>query len=136
MRLAGALVIAFLAAGPAMAAAPQSPLEKQYTPAFQRCLDSPVGASTVGQIDCTQAELKVQDARLNAAYRKAQIDLNARQTVALTAAQRAWIAFRDTDCSAWQDEDWGSLSRVQASFCVLKRTIERTQQIKDYAGSH
>ncbi len=136
MRLAG-MILALLAAGPAMAATPEKSLiEKQYTPAFQRCLDSPGGASTFGQIDCTSAELKVQDVRLNAAYRQAQVDLNARQKAALTAAQRAWIAFRDADCGAWQDEDWGSLSRVLASFCVLNRTIERTQQIRDYAGSH
>ena len=103
--------------------------------AFHRCLDTPEGASTYGQIDCVSAELKIQDLALNAAYRKAAADLTPGQKAKLTAAQRAWIAFRDADCASMQDEAWGSLSRVEANLCVLRRTVERTVELEDYPPS-
>ena len=83
-------------------------------------------------IECTAAELKVQDSRLNQAYRVAMADLNDRQKARLKTAQRAWIAFRDADCAAQFDEDWGTLSRISANVCVLQRTVERTLELEAY----
>lgn len=125
--LAAALAIAGVAA-----AASDAEIETRYTPALQKCLDSPDGVSTMGQIGCIADELKIQDGRLNAAYRKAMGKLTPGQKTKLQAAQRAWIAFRDADCAAQQDEDWGTLSRVIANQCVLSRTVERTIELEHY----
>ena len=100
------------------------------TPAFDRCMAQ--NASTYGMLDCISAELKVEDARLNAAYRKAQAGLNARQKAKLQAGQRAWVSFRDAGCSSLEDEGWGSLSRINASMCVLGRTTARAQELETY----
>jgi uncharacterized protein YecT (DUF1311 family) len=59
-------------------------------------------------------------------------DLNDRQKARLRAAQRAWLAFRDADCASRQDEDWGTLSRITANACVLRRTVERTIDLEGY----
>ncbi len=132
--LAAAAMVVALAA-PQFAHAQDTPAEKRYTPAFHRCLDTPEGASTYGQIDCVSAELKIQDQALNTAYRKAAADLTPGQKAKLVAAQRAWIAFRDADCASMEDEAWGSLSRTQANLCVLRRTVERTIELEDYPPS-
>jgi len=135
-RAAGIVLAAMVFALPALAAESSEPVHRANSPALQRCLESDDGASTLGQMRCIEAELKIQDGRLNTAYRAAQVDLNARQKAKLLAAQRSWIAFRDADCAAWYDEDWGTIAKVLASDCLLTRTIERTDQLKDFTASH
>ena len=119
-------------AGVAHAAPAKDPVDARYTPGYQRCLDAPEGQSTYGMVECAGAELKIQDARLNAAYRKAMAGLNPRQKTKLVAAQRAWVAFRDAECASFQDEDWGTISRINAADCVLTLTVKRTIDLEGY----
>jgi uncharacterized protein YecT (DUF1311 family) len=121
-----------LAVGAPAAAASLQDVQKRYTPAFDRCLNGPQGMSTIGQIDCIAEELKVQDARLNSIYAKAMAGLTPAQKDKLRTAQRTWLAFRDADCASLQDEEWGSISRVEANQCVLERTVERTLELETY----
>ncbi len=124
---AGALIVA------AEARAEDPAIAKRYTPAFHKCLEAPGGQSTMGMIECIGDELTIQDAALNAAYRKAMGDLTPAEKSRLQIAQRAWIAFRDADCAAQDDpEQWGSLSRITANQCVLNRTIERTLELENF----
>ena len=135
MRLAWAIALALACASPVVAdpkPAPADPVEARYTPAYDQCLASPDGASTLGMIVCTQKELDFQDARLNSVYRKTMASLNARQTAKLQTAQRAWIAFRDAECASYQDEDWGTISRVISAGCVLHMTVQRTMDLEHY----
>jgi len=124
-----ALVAILACAAPAAASAQ----EPAFSPGLDRCLNAPSGMSTAGQIGCVDTELKLQDARLNQAYRGAMGRLNSRQQGKLRTAQRAWIAFRDADCAARQDEDWGTLSRVEAAFCVLEKTARRAEELETFA---
>jgi uncharacterized protein YecT (DUF1311 family) len=81
LRPAAAVVLALVCASPAFAdrkAAPADPVEPRHTPAYDQCLASPSGASTLGMIVCTQTELGVQDGRLNSVYRRTMAALNAR----------------------------------------------------------
>lgn len=129
--------LAALTATPAMAA-DKTAVETRYTPAFQTCLDSPDGSSTMGMVQCIDGELKIQDAALNTAYRSLVADMTPDQKSGLQKAQRAWIAFRDADCAARYSPDWGSISTITANMCVLQRTVERTLELEaflpDWAG--
>ncbi len=130
-------IIATLAALAALIATPalavdEAQIEARYTPGFQQCLDSPDGQSTAGMIQCVGAELAIQDAALNTAYRSLTATFNTRQKANLQKAQRAWIAFRDADCAARYDPDWGSLSTINANFCLLRRTVERTIELEEF----
>ena len=128
--------LAALASAPTFAATPDPAInpamDARYTPAFQQCLDSPGGQSTMGMVQCIGEELKVQDKALNAAYRDLVGDMNARQKANLLKAQRAWIAFRDADCQARYDPDWGTLSTINANMCMLRRTVERTIELEEF----
>jgi len=129
--LSVALVLLPLAAH-AQSAKPAKPVAKPSTN-YERCLASASGMSTAGMIDCANAELRVQDGRLNNAYQSAILRLERpRQKVALQKAQRAWIAFRDADCAALYDEDWGSMARVQANACVLEHTRQRAVELEHF----
>lgn len=132
MRLVLALAaLAVLAATPALAV-DAAQIEGRYSPAFDKCLESPDGQSTAGMVQCAGAELEVQDRALNAAYRDLVSDMNARQKANLLKAQRAWIAFRDADCQARYDPDWGTLSTINANMCMLRRTVERTIELEEF----
>ncbi|HEX7761045.1 MAG TPA: lysozyme inhibitor LprI family protein [Caulobacteraceae bacterium] len=135
-RTLGPLLALGLFAATAVHAADPAPAkdaaEQRYTRAYDKCLGSAGGQSTMGMNACTDAELKIQDAALNAAYRKAMKDLNPRQKAKLQAAQRAWIAFRDAECASYEDPDWGSLSTINASACVLHMTVLRLIDLENY----
>ncbi|MGZ8370207.1 MAG: lysozyme inhibitor LprI family protein [Caulobacteraceae bacterium] len=124
--------LAGLIAAPALAAVDPAKVEARYTKAFSACMNAPGGESTAGMIQCIGAELAIQDARLNAAYKRVMAGLNTRQKTKLQAAQRAWLAFRDADCESKTDEDWGTLSRITANDCMLSRTVERTIELENY----
>ena len=129
MRILAAAGFLIALAAPAVALA-DAAADARKTKTFAACLDK--AASTQAQLDCIAVELKLQDAALNRAYVQAARGLNARQKVTLQAAQRAWISFRDADCRSLEDQDWGSLSRVKASACMVDRTIERTIDLEAY----
>lgn len=120
-----------LAATPALAV-DSAAIEARYTPAFQTCLDSPDGQSTAGMVQCIGVEVAVQDAALNVAYRGLIGGMTPDQRAGLQKAQRAWIAFRDADCQARYSPDWGSMSTINANFCMLRRTVERTIELEEF----
>lgn len=129
MRFAPVLLCLSVLAAPLASQA----AEPKYSPAYDRCLASPDGQSTMGMIACAGAELKLQDARLNRAYQAAMKRLDQpRQRAALQKAQRAWIAFRDADCASLYDQDWGSLSRIEANACMLDHTARRADALEAY----
>lgn len=129
MRRAALVLLAVLAAAPALAAEPQ------YSPALQRCLNSPSATSTLGQKECVWNETKVQDARLNVEYARAMGRLTTPgQKTKLRAAQRAWIVYRDADCAAREDAAWGTLSQVNAAFCILEATAARADMLAGFPG--
>lgn len=132
------LTLALLVAAPvASAQAAKAAKPAKMVSALDRCLATPEGQSTYGMIDCIGKEVAVQDARLNRAYQVALMRLERpRQKAALQKAQRAWIAFRDADCAAYVDEDWGSLARVEANQCVLDRTRQRADELERFRAGY
>lgn len=133
LRAALVLLVTTAIAAPAAAQVSSKQIQARLTPAYAKCMASPDGQSTVGMIDCIGQELKLQDARLNAAYRKAMMGLTPGEKERLKAAQRAWVAFRDADCGALEDpEQWGSISRINANQCALDRTIARTVELEHF----
>lgn len=132
------LTLALLVAAPvASAQAAKAAKPAKTVSALDRCLATPEGQSTYGMIDCIGKEVAVQDARLNRAYQAALMRLERpRQKAALQKAQRAWIAFRDADCAAYVDEDWGSLARVEANQCVLDRTRQRADELERFRAGY
>ena len=88
------------------------------------CLNDGSGRDTAV---CTYAELAKADAQLNDAYQKARVLLgSADAKVALVAAQRAWVKFRDADCH-FQDRIFqnGTMRAALVGSC-LKRS-DRTK---------
>ena len=99
----------------------------------QLCHEAPGGETTVGAAACLLRERDAWDVLLNRHYqelRKAQTDP---ARTALRNAQRAWIAFRDADCSfAYEQFAGGSIRQITGATCQRDRTAERVLHLRGY----
>lgn len=99
------------------------------------CTETAEGMTTIGTMQCLQAETAVWDDLLNTEYKalRAQMlaqgeDLNEK----LLDAQRAWIAFRDAECAfdyaRWGD---GSIRQIVGANCLMEMTAARAIELRD-----
>jgi uncharacterized protein YecT (DUF1311 family) len=131
LALAALLVLAGWATAWGQAASRQ--IQARYSPSYGRCMAAPAAKSTNGMLGCIAAETRIQDRHLNGVYGMALRNLMVDQRQRLQSAQRAWIAFRDADCSARVDPQvWGSISRIDGALCVLNRTVQRTIELEKF----
>lgn len=100
-----------------------------YSEQFSTCMDKSGGA-TFAMVDCINAELKVQDARLNSAYKKLGAKLTPERKIQLRDVQRMWIRYRDANCAFHADPEGGSLARIAGSHCFLQETTLRAQELE------
>ena len=82
-------------------------------------------------LDCISAELMRQDARLNENYKRLMSKLSAKRKEGLLEAQRAWIKFRDTNCSFYYDPEGGSAAHLAGTDCTLSATADRATELKN-----
>jgi uncharacterized protein YecT (DUF1311 family) len=81
------------------------------------------------------ADLKKADQALNQTFKKIQkrLDDDAGGKARLVKAQRAWIAFRDAECTFQSSgDDGGSAAPMVAAGCRADLTNDRTKQLKAY----
>lgn len=95
------------------------------SPELARCLDSGNAAKgvSVAMGGCFNAELKLQDARLNAAYRDAMARRDAAGQARLRVEERAWIRQRDAGCA--EAATGGTIDQVEIPACHLDETVRR-----------
>lgn len=116
---------------------PASPLDTvvaHYSAAYEACVRKAV--ATLDMIDCASRETERWDGRLNRAYQARMNSLNDRQRAALKRAEKTWLAFRQADCEAYEDEEWGTISKIDASQCYLRRTVERALELESFPTDH
>lgn len=100
---------------------------------FSNCMDKSNGV-TINMIECIDAETKRQDIRLNNAYKKVMNQLSPERRKQLQTAQRAWIQYRDANCTFYADPDGGSLARVSANDCFMSATASRSKELETMTG--
>ena len=98
---------------------------------FSACMDES-GGVTVTMIDCIVAETKRQDSRLNKAYGDLMAQLPPARKKELQEAQRAWIKYRDANCSFYFDPEGGTMARVSSNDCVLSATAARAKELEGF----
>lgn len=98
-----------------------------YSATYLQCMDRPDN-NTPSTAACIEAEFNLWDARLNKAY-KESLKFNAAPK-AWRQAQRDWLKFKDSQCSALVAAPHGSGDMLDSASCQLIMTIERTQQLE------
>ncbi len=105
------------------------------------------GETTQGMTECIAEEASAWDGMLNAQYdaimalfrmQDASGDVlseDLTREATLLAAQRAWITFRDADCTMQAARyGQGTLGRVAAANCLMSMTAERTIELMAMEG--
>ena len=132
MLFSRTLLIAALAATSASAQT-QTQVEKRYTRGYSECMDAS-GGVTVEMMNCSAAEIDIQDARLNQAYVMVMRPLAKSRKNTLRGLQRTWIKQRDAKCQREIADEGGSMAGLIYSGCSLDETIKRTIFLENYKG--
>jgi uncharacterized protein YecT (DUF1311 family) len=119
------IVFGLLLNTPALAAA-----ESEMTQEYVTCMDKS-GGVTGEMIDCMSAERARQDARLNENYKRLMSKLSAKRKKELLEAQRAWIKFRDANCSFYHDPEGGTAALLARHDCFLQSTADRAKELRN-----
>ena len=121
------MLIAFglLLNAPALAAA-----DSELSQTYSACMDKSKGV-TSEMLDCISAEFTRQDDRLNENYKRLMSKLSGKRKEGLLEAQRAWIKFRDTNCSFYYDPEGGSAAHLSGTDCTLSATAARATELKN-----
>jgi uncharacterized protein YecT (DUF1311 family) len=99
-----------------------------FSKQFTECMNKS-GGITSAMVECISAETQRQDQYLNKSYKALMATLSSARKEQLQEAQRAWIKFRDSNCSFYLDPNGGSMSRVSAGECVMTMTASRANEL-------
>lgn len=100
-----------------------------FYPAYSACMDK-AGGVTFDMVECSSAELSLQDARLNLAYKNSMGVLSGESKTRLREAQRLWIKFRDADCGIYYNLSGGTMDSLNGAGCELSMTKERADALE------
>lgn len=80
---------------------------------------------------CADQDFQKADALLNKAYKDATKDMDAPALDLLRKAQRAWLAFRDAECTyETVGDEGGSIQPMDYSLCLTRLTKLRTHELR------
>ncbi|WP_017316309.1 lysozyme inhibitor LprI family protein [Mastigocladopsis repens] len=99
-------------------------------------IDCNKAASTPEMKYCSQQSYQAADKRLNQVYKKVISSLNSEQKQILTAAQQAWIKFRDNNCDFEVYGNRGGTGyEIFRNGCLERLTTQRTKDLENFISS-
>ncbi len=114
-------IVCLLASGVAMAQTP--PIDQQ----LQQCLDNE--SSTAGMSQCYGSANKSWDKEMNVQYNQAMKKLTGEPKDKLRAAQRAWLAYRDS----WMEASRSYFVSSQGSMAALSIGAQGVNLVRNQA---
>jgi uncharacterized protein YecT (DUF1311 family) len=80
---------------------------------------------------CANRDFEAADRRLNAIYQKQMRGLAADSRVLLRAAEKNWLAFRDSECEfETAESEGGSIHPMEESNCLTEKTKARIRELQ------
>lgn len=95
---------------------------------YSQCMQT--ANTTVAMRDCSGAELKRQDTRLNQAYKSTMNSLEQPQQDKLREAQRAWVKYRDANCGMYYGLTGGTIDQLNGAGCEVDMTKQRADELE------
>jgi uncharacterized protein YecT (DUF1311 family) len=135
-----ALVLALFSAMP-VEATTSSNVDEETTVWDGMPLHRSCDKNTITINQCAQVVWKKADDEMNALYveqlrylrsTEAEFPPGRGSSQKLVIAQRAWLTFRDKDCSYRLGEPGGSGDTFETLKCMYKRTLTRTVELREY----
>jgi uncharacterized protein YecT (DUF1311 family) len=91
--------------------------------------------STYEIVECLKVQTAQWDKRMNAAYQQALKDAEGKQREQLRVAQRLWVQYRDANC-LYYGLGQGTVSSIEAGYCMKDLTKTRAVELEDKTGKH
>jgi uncharacterized protein YecT (DUF1311 family) len=106
------------------------------TTEFRRCMDAvDLSAFKNSQWQgCYEAELKRQDAVLNAAYKTVQAAAAPEARALLVKGQKAWLAYREAWCRFEETTPNAPGGTVNYAACLVELTVAQIRRLKESGG--
>ena len=103
-------------------------------PALSQNIDCKNAMSQSEMNICADQDYRAADAKLNAAYARLMAALGDDGfRTKLKLAQRAWISFRDSECTyETADNEGGSIHPMVYAGCLTRLTKQRTKVLEDH----
>lgn len=76
-------------------------------------------------------ETKIQDRKLNKAYKNVMKALEPNKQQELKEVQRLWVKYRDAYCGFYYGLTGGTIDSLNASSCFLNMTTERVEELEN-----
>ncbi len=107
-----------------------SPMLSSASPSHVNCKDY-TSLSTHAMLQCEDTKLHRYDRQLNSAYKKLMHKLPPEERTRLKRAEKAWIAYRDAECSFEGFEmRGGSGEALLTQGCLIVKTKYRLQELR------
>ena len=115
----------------------QAATARAETTAFRRCMDAvDLSAFKTSQWQgCYEAELKRQDAVLNAAYKTVGAAAAPEARMLLVKGQKAWLTYREAWCRFEETTPNAPGGAVNYAACLVELTVAQIRRLKDNGGS-
>ena len=98
-----------------------------YTTAASDCI-----GTTADMMVCADKDYQIADKRLNQTYNALKKTLDVEGTKLLLDSQRAWLKFRDTNCSLAADQTrGGTMAGLLQIGCLSSMTDLRTKELNE-----
>jgi uncharacterized protein YecT (DUF1311 family) len=98
----------------------------------QPCIDKR-SSNTMTEVGCYENETSIWDGLLNENYKSLLETLDTDQTAKAQAMQRAWITYRDTTCSFYDDKIQGTMSLTMHAACTTRETARRAMLLRFFS---
>jgi uncharacterized protein YecT (DUF1311 family) len=106
--------------------------EVKLSPSYDKCMDKS-GGTTSSMLECADKETKIQDLKLNKAYKNAMKALEPKKQMELKDVQRLWVKYRDAHCGFYEGLTGGTMDSLNTSSCFLEMTAVRVEELEAIA---
>jgi uncharacterized protein YecT (DUF1311 family) len=97
--------------------------------------EKPCDGNTREIVECLIARTADWEKRMDAAYKQALEDAEPKQRKKLVAAQKLWLQYRDANCE-YYGLGPGTISSIQAGYCMKDLTQTRAQELENATERH
>ena len=98
---------------------------------FSHCMEKASG-SPDKILSCIATEKKIQDVRLNMAYKQVKARVPSAEKHTLLIAQRAWLLYRDLNCKSYAKPGGGDIAIIRSRDCVRYHTALRARELERF----
>ncbi|MBI3677243.1 MAG: lysozyme inhibitor LprI family protein [Proteobacteria bacterium] len=102
-------------------------------PVYAQKLDCKNAVAQQDMNICVDEDFKKSDAKLNAIYRALMGKLEGKEKDELKAAQRAWLSYRDAECTfTIRENEGGTIYPMMWSGCLKQKTDVRIKELQEH----